>query len=411
MYQPVKPKKFDLSKTLRLCKALGDPHQAFKVIHIAGTNGKGSTSHILAAVLQAAGYKIGLYTSPHLQSFRERMRINGSAADEAYIAWFVTQYKSLLEAIQPSYFEISVVMAYKLFAREQVDIAVVEVGMGGRLDATNVITPEVSIITNISLDHTTVLGETLGAIAYEKAGIIKPGIPVVIGTYHPETMPIFERVARACHAPLQLASAKYRVQLKSQQPQSIIVDVLRNSTIWLQELCFSLGGLYQCHNIPAVLSTVEVLVGKGFAIEEANVREGLGNIQQLTGLRGRWEVLANNPLTICDTGHNKAGVRQVMQQLVSLPYEHLHIVWGMTKRREWLEILQLLPKEATYYFCQASVPKSMDVYQIAQAAATLGFQGTVIQEVEAAYKQAQSQAAQTDVIFIGGSTYVVAEVL
>ena len=403
--------KSDLHRTRELCQALGNPQQDLKAIHIAGTNAKGSTSHALAAVLQVAGYKTGLYTSPHLKSFRERMRINGSRVQESYIVWFITQYKSLIEAIKPTYFELSVAMAYKLFAKEQVDIAVIEVGMGGRLDATNVITPLLAIITNISFDHREVLGDSLQAIAYEKAGIIKPGIPVIIGNFQPETMPIFEQVARQCQAPLQLASAKYRVQLKSQQPQGLLVDIYQAHAIWLQDLCFNLGGLYQCDNIPAILCAIEKLVDQGYLIKATHIRQGLRYIKQLTGLRGRWEVLAKAPLTICDTGHNQAAIAQIMDQLTGLTYKNLHIVWGMNPSKDWLAILQLLPKQATYYFCQAKVHKSMDVYQLAKAAAGLGLQGTVIPTVQAAYKQAQSQASQADVIFIGGSTYVVAEVL
>lgn len=401
----------DVRKTLLLCEAMGHPQHRFKSIHVAGTNGKGSTTHALAAILQTAGYKTGLHTSPHLQSFTERMRINGVPVSKAYVAEFIERYQKLFQKVQPSYFEIAVAMAYYLFAQEAVDIAIVEVGLGGRLDATNIITPEVAVITNISFDHIEFLGDTLAQIADEKAGIIKQGIPVVVGVHHPETAAVFEKVANEKNAPIQFASENYKVQFIAQRNEGLIVNVTKNDTQWPEALNFNLGGLYQLENIPTVLNTIDVLVEKGLAIRQHQVYEGLKHIRQFTGLRGRWEVLAQRPMVVCDVCHNEAGVQHVIQQLKMVDYDQLHIVWGMVKDKETKAILKLLPHQAYYYFCEADVPRAMTTKKLAKEANDVGLQGKVVGNVKKALQQARNQAGEQDVIFVGGSIFVVAEVL
>ena len=411
MYRQRMNREVDIRKISLLCEALGHPQHRFKSIHVAGTNGKGSTTHALASVLQTAGYKTGLNTSPHLKSLTERMRVNGVPTSKAYVAEFIERHQKLFKKVRPSYFEITIAMAYDFFAQEKVDIAVVEAGLGGRLDATNIITPEVAVITNISFDHMELLGDTLAKIAYEKAGIIKQRVPVVIGRHHPETAPVFEKVANEKNAPLQFASKNYKIQLVDKRNEGLIVSVTKNDTQWPEVLTFNLGGLYQLENIPTVLNTIDVLVEKGLAIHEHQVYKGLKHIQQFTGLRGRWEVLAQRPMVICDVCHNEAGVQHAIQQLKTLDYDHLHIVWGMMKDKETKAVLKLLPRKAHYYFCEADVPRAMPTKKLAKEATDVGLQGKVVGNVKEALQQARNNAGERDVIFVGGSIFVVAEVL
>lgn len=406
MFQRVGPVaiKKDLTNTLTLCKALGDPHLAFKSIHVAGTNGKGSTCHMLASILQSSGYKTGLYTSPHLKEFTERIKIDGREVSKQYVSDFVTRMKPLMEEVRPSFFEITVAMAFDYFASESVDVAVVEVGLGGRLDSTNVITPLVSVITNISLDHTDLLGKTLPEIAQEKAGIIKRGVPVVISERQPEVADVFISKAKNEHAPVYFASDTYTVNTKRDG-----VEILKDGQPHITNIRFPLRGLYQQRNIPGVLRTVEVL-GKHFPVGEDQLRKGLEGVLRNTGLKGRWQRIANNPTVICDTAHNHSGIQQVLAQLATEHYNRLFIIWGMVKDKDVNLILSLLPKDATYYFCQARIPRALDADKLRHEALGSGLQGEVIRDVNAALIAARAQATREDLIFIGGSTYVVAEI-
>lgn len=407
MFQRVGPVaiKKDLTNTLTLCKALGDPHLAFKSIHVAGTNGKGSTCHMLASILQSSGYKTGLYTSPHLKEFTERIKIDGREVSKQYVSDFVTRMKPLMEEVRPSFFEITVAMAFDYFAGETVDVAVVEVGLGGRLDSTNVITPLVSVITNISLDHTDLLGKTLPEIAQEKAGIIKRGVPVVISERQPEVADVFITKAKNEHAPVYFASDTYTVNTKRDGN----VEILKDGQPQITNIRFPLRGLYQQRNIPGVLRTVEVLE-KHFSVGEDQLRKGLEGVLRNTGLKGRWQRIANNPTVICDTAHNYSGIQQVLAQLATEHYNRLFIIWGMVKDKDVNLILGLLPKDATYYFCQARIPRALDADKLRHEALGSGLQGEVIRDVNAALIAARAQATREDLIFIGGSTYVVAEI-
>lgn len=397
--------KKDLSNTIRLCEALGNPQNAFKAIHIAGTNGKGSTSHMLASVLQSAGYKTGLYTSPHLKEFTERIKINGQEVSEDFVVDFVNRIKPHIETIQPSFFEITVAMCFDYFAEQKVDVAVIEVGLGGRLDSTNIITPIVSVITNIGFDHKDILGDTLEKIAYEKAGIIKAKVPVVISERQKAVEHVFIEKAESENAAIQFASDQFRV---SEGVKGL--TVFRNENLFIKELSLPLRGGYQFKNLPGVLATVDVLNGHGFNITHDSLVIGLEKVVSQTGLKGRWQQLGERPLIICDTGHNEDGVREVVRQIAQMKFDKLHIVWGMVRDKEVNSILSLLPKNARYYFCQASIPRAMDAYQLYERAATYNLSGEVIPKVDAAIKKAIQSAAEDDLIFIGGSTFVVAEI-
>lgn len=380
--------KKDLSNTLLLAEHLNHPEHNFKSIHIAGTNGKGSSSHMLASVLQEAGYKVGLYTSPHLKDFRERIKINGSEIPESYVVDFINEHKSFFEANQLSFFEMTVGLAFQYFSEEEVDFAVVEVGLGGRLDSTNILTPEVSVITNIGLDHTQFLGDTLDKIAFEKGGIIKEGVPVVVGEYHQQTFPVFSELANqkgaALYSAFELVDSDYESDLK---------------------------GSYQQHNIKTVVQTVEVLRTQGYQIAEAHLVEGLQNVVSNTGLLGRWQVLSTTPKTICDTAHNKEGLSYTMEQLKAERFENLHIVLGMVSDKDLDAVLPLFPKQARYYFCQPDLGRALDVYQLEKEAAKHQLFGVNYNSVREAYFAAQNEANPDDCIYIGGSTFVVAEVL
>jgi dihydrofolate synthase/folylpolyglutamate synthase len=380
--------KKDLSNTLLFSEALGAPEKKFKSIHVAGTNGKGSTSHMLASVLQEAGYKVGLYTSPHLIDFRERIKINGKEISKAAVVTFVAAQKTFLESQQLSFFELTVGMAFDHFSREKVDFAVVEVGLGGRLDSTNILLPEVSVITNIGLDHTQFLGTTLEKIAFEKGGIIKKGVPVVIGEYQPETLPVFERLSKERNAPLFLSST-----LVEQTPIS------------------DLKGNYQYHNLKTVVQTVVVLNELGHMIADQALQRGLQRVVSNTGLLGRWQLLNTAPRTICDTAHNKEGLSCTLAQLRETNYDNLHLVLGVVSDKDLESIFPLFPTNATYYFCKPNLERGLDSKLLQEKALAYGLEGDRFDSVSQAYKSAQEAATKNDCIYIGGSTFVVAEVL
>lgn len=395
--------KSDLTNTIALCEALGNPQHKFKSIHVAGTNGKGSTSHMLAAILQSAGYKTGLYTSPHLKAFTERIRINGREVSQQFVVDFVSRIKPHIERIQPSFFEITVAMAFDYFASQQVDIAVIETGLGGRLDSTNVITPVLSIITNISWDHMDLLGDTLPKIAAEKAGIIKPGIPVIISETQKEVQDVFMTEIDSKNCKIEFADLEYRVagnyesfQVKSTKSEFAIQCDLK--------------GLYQSKNIAGVLAALDELRLQGFNISDAALTSGLKNVTTLTGLKGRWQKLSDTPLTICDTGHNEAGIREILNQINGLNYAKLHWVLGVVKDKDVSKILKLLPTTAHYYFCQANIPRAMDAVTLSQHAKSMGLTGIIVPDVNEAIRTATKNAQPDDLILIGGSTFVVAEI-
>jgi dihydrofolate synthase/folylpolyglutamate synthase len=400
--------KASLDNIRALCTVLDNPQDKFPSIHIAGTNGKGSTSHTLAAILQSAGYKTGLYTSPHLKSFTERIKINGQDIGEQAVVDFVAQIQPEIDRLNPSFFELTVAMAFTHFANEKVDIAVIEVGMGGRLDATNVITPLISVITNISLDHQQFLGDTLPLIAVEKAGIIKPQVPVVISEYQSEIASVFENIASERHTVLYFAGEDYTVKILEEE--NFELQVIQKEAIVLDNLNPALKGHYQTKNLVGILKTIELLQNLGWQIHLENIREGIENVTQLTGLKGRWQILQQKPLIICDTAHNEAGIHQVIKQLSSIPTQQLHIVLGLTQDKDILKILKLYPTEAKYYFCQYDAPRALPVGDLADTAQQIGLKGRIFASVIEAFTEARKNATPKDVIFIGGSTFVVAEI-
>lgn len=397
--------KADLTNTLALCEILGNPQKKFKSIHVAGTNGKGSTSHMLASVLQSAGYKTGLYTSPHLKDFTERIKINGQAISHSHVIDFVNRIKPHIEIIQPSFFEITVAMAFDYFASQQIDVAVIEVGLGGRLDSTNVISPVLSVITNISFDHKDILGDTLEEIAYEKAGIIKDNVPAVISQRQSEIEKIFIDKAKEHNAALTFASDEFEIT-----QSDTLFEVTKNGILYLSELSLPLKGNYQAKNLGGVLKSMEILNQNGLTITQEKLREGLEKTVAQTGLKGRWQQLGTNPLIICDTGHNAGGVREVVSQINQQKFKNLFIVWGMVKDKEPDQVLSLLPKQARYCFCQASIPRAMDAGMLKQAAERFGLAGEVVRDVNQAIGKVKNLAGSDDFIFIGGSTFVVAEI-
>lgn len=403
--------KPDLTNTIKLCKALDNPERKFKTIHIAGTNGKGSVSHMLAAILQSAGYKTGLYTSPHLKDFRERIRVNGEMIGENSVVNFVNQCKPLFEEVQPSFFEMTVALCFDYFAKEKVDIAIIETGLGGRLDSTNIIRPELSVITNIGWDHMDLLGDSLAKIAAEKAGIIKYNVPVVIGEATPETREVFEQKSKDEKAFAVFAEDEVSTLNNQLRKDGICCDTLLYNQPLYSSLHCGLGGTYQFKNIVTVLAATEQLQQQGWNISEKTIREGMTQVTQLTGLKGRWQKLNEQPLTIADTGHNLNGVQYVVEQLKHYPHKKLRMVWGMVKDKDITKILQLLPKDAEYYFCKANLPRALESELLAEQAATFGLQGNHFPTVEQALQQARKEAANDDLIFIGGSTFVVAEII
>lgn len=396
--------KKDLTNTIRLLEALDNPHDKFKSVHIAGTNGKGSCSHYTASILQSAGYKTGLYTSPHLKSFTERIKINGQEIPEMDVIGFVRAHQALIEEVKPSFFEITVAMAFDFFAREEVDIAVIEVGMGGRLDSTNVIHPLVSLITNISMDHQQWLGNTLTEIAGEKAGIIKENIPVVISEVQEEARPVFDKIAAAKNAPIHFATDFYTCRLNDDA-----FEVYNTKRDLLFEFNPELLATFQVRNIPAVLCVIDLLTEYGFNVTKTNIREGITKMKVQTGLKGRWQVLGQQPKMVCDVGHNEAGVELIVKQLEKESFEKLHIVWGTVNDKDITHVLELLPKTANYYFCQANIPRALNVEELHAAAQKVDLKGNAYKSVNEAVDAAKKAADSKDLIFVGGSTFVVAE--
>jgi dihydrofolate synthase / folylpolyglutamate synthase len=401
--------KKDLSNTIALCEVLGNPHKKFKSVHVAGTNGKGSTSHMLASILQEAGYKTGLYTSPHLKDYTERIRINGTPIESAFVVEFLNKIIPTIESISPSFFEITVALAFDYFASQHVDIAIIEVGLGGRLDSTNVITPELSVITNIGWDHMDLLGDTLEKIAGEKAGIIKLNVPVVVSERQAELVDVFQLKAEKEETTLCFAEEFYTVKLKGESAFQGFT-AFWNKEYFLDIDEFPLGGRYQQKNIAGVLMSVEVLNEQGFVVPVEAIKLGLQQVVKNTHLKGRWQKIGDQPLIICDTGHNKEGLMQVVAQLATLSYATLHMVIGMVKEKDANAIFKLLPKDAIYYFCQAKIPRAEAAKHLAEKASAFGLKGKVIEDVNEALAEAKRNAAKGDVIFVGGSTFVVAEI-
>ena len=402
--------KTDLTNTLQICEALGNPQQKFKSIHIAGTNGKGSTSHMLASVLQTAGYKTGLYTSPHLKDFKERIKINGVMCGEDFVISFVEKVKPLIEQVQPSFFEITVAMAFTFFAEQNIDVAVIEVGLGGRLDSTNIITPELSVITNIGWDHTNLLGNTLEKIAFEKAGIIKQNIPVVIGETLPETKPAFEKKAKQENAPIIFSANEKYVADWQYQHHQLSVTVVNNHTDEHKIYALDLPGIYQTKNIVTVLEAIHQLQKMGWNIAEDQIKHGLAHAKKITGLHGRWEVIHSNPTVILDVGHNEDGAKQIAEQLELTDYHDLHIIIGMVKDKAVDKVLVLLPETATYYFTKAQIPRALDEYILKEQATVLNLHGNTYKDVNTALQEALSHSHKDDLILICGSVFLVGEV-
>lgn len=393
MFQQIggKAYKEGLENTLLLDEHFQHPHRKFRSIHVAGTNGKGSCSHTLAAILQEAGYKVGLYTSPHLVDFRERIRINGQPIPEEEVIRFVEQERHFFEPLHPSFFELTTALAFQYFAQEHIDVAVIEVGLGGRLDCTNILTPDLCIITNISLDHVQFLGHSLEQIAQEKAGIIKTGIPVVIGETTPETRPVFQNKAETVCAPIYWAEENDREDYPGIE--------------------FELKGLYQQKNRRTILTALPVLKEAGFRIDDSCVRQGFAHVCEITGLMGRWQKLQSSPTLICDTGHNVGGINYIVEQLKQQTYNKLHIVIGMVNDKDVSGVLQLLPKEADYYFTKASIPRALPEEQLAALAAQQGLHGHCYTDVPSAVQAAQEKSLPEDFIFVGGSSFIVADLL
>lgn len=403
--------KADLNNTIKIVELLGKPHQKLKCIHIAGTNGKGSTSHMLAAVLQEAGYKTGLYTSPHLVDFRERIRINGKMIPKNYIVDFVEKYKDAFEQIQPSFFEWTVGLAFDYFAKEEVDVAVIEVGLGGRLDSTNVITPKVSLITNISYDHTNLLGDTLEKIAAEKAGIIKPRVPVVISQYQSESGPLFNQVAKDLKAPIEFADKIYKVVSSNVEKGFLNVKVLNRRSNAESDYSLDLTGTYQLKNLLGVLNAIDHITRAGFIIEDNNIKTALKHVKEITGLAGRWQTISEKPLIIADTGHNEDGIKNVIENLKSITYSKLHFVFGTVNDKDVTKILALLPKDAEYYFVKASVPRALNSEELKSLALKLKLNGKNFNTVAEGLQAAKKAAKKSDLILVGGSTFVVGDLL
>lgn len=405
--------KTGLGNIEALLEALGNPERKLKTIHVAGTNGKGSSSHFLASILQEAGYKTGLFTSPHLKDFRERIRVNGEMIPTRNVSRFVEQHQPMLEAIQPSFFEMNVALAFSHFANMQVDIAVIETGLGGRLDSTNVIQPELSLITNISFDHTDLLGDTLEKIALEKAGIIKLGRPVVLSETQAELLPVFANKAQMQNSLLILAEEQVRWKKQSSLNHTDGTLLKLNAKWENREIALEtrLSGAYQQKNLAGVLCAVTELKALGWSIPDKAVKHGILHVKKNTGLRGRWDQLSEQPTVICDTGHNKAGVEEVLGMVAKTPHRNLHLVWGMVSDKDVSGILKMLPKTASYYFCKARIPRAMDTAELQEKANEFGLKGKKYQSVKAALSAAKRAAAVDDLIVVGGSTFVVAEVV
>lgn len=395
-----------LQTTETLDKHFGHPHRQFKSIHVAGTNGKGSCSHTLAAILQSEGYKVGLFTSPHLVDFRERIRVNGECISEQYIIDFVEKERRFFEPLHPSFFELTTALAFKYFAEQKVDIAIIEVGLGGRLDCTNIITPILSIITNISKDHTQFLGNTLADIAGEKAGIIKPGVPVIIGEDLPETRPVFQQKAQKENSPIIFAQDENQQEV---QKAEHINEKMEYTTRTWGKLTGELCGDYQAKNMNTILNAVKYLTlikNKG-----TSIKYGISHVTELTGLMGRWQKIQDKPLVICDTGHNVGGWQYLAPQIKAQACRQLRIVFGMVDDKDVTTVMKMLPKDAIYYWTQATTKRAIKVEKIAELGTSLGLNGNVYPSVNKAFKAAQADAAEDDFIFVGGSSYIVADFL
>jgi dihydrofolate synthase/folylpolyglutamate synthase len=402
--------KEDLTNTIALCAFLDNPHHKFKSIHVAGTNGKGSVSHMLASILQAAGYKTGLHTSPHLRDFRERIRINGQMVPEEFVVDFTSKIKPAIDQIDPSFFEISVAMAFDYFAQENVDIAIIETGLGGRLDSTNVVMPELSVITNIGWDHMNLLGDTLKKIAGEKAGIIKQDIPVVVGEVIAETQDVFINTARSRNAPLSIASQKFSAMDWKWKDHLLQVEVAEQHRTDRQVYQLDLPGLYQTKNLLTVLDACAVLKSKGWNITGEIIHTALRQVKRTTGLHGRWETIHQHPTVVLDVAHNEAGVKQLTAQLELLDYHALHIVIGMVKDKAIDKVLALLPASAHYYFTQASIPRALNAAELQAQATAAGLKGKSFADVNTALKEAMETAKENDLVLVCGSVFLVAEV-
>lgn len=396
--------KAGLDTSINLAKLFGNPHQSYKTIHVAGTNGKGSTSHIIAAILQENGYRVGLYTSPHLIDFRERIRVNGAMISQEYVVKFVEQFKASSFNGSPSFFELTMMMAFDYFSKEKVDIAVIEVGLGGRLDSTNIISPILSIITNISYDHTQFLGNTLPLIASEKAGIIKSDTPVVIGEATGEVRKVFENKAKEMNAPILFAEDTPQIISYYRSNDQLILSTANYGIITNE-----LSGDCQLKNSDTIFAAIPVLKNLGIEISNKSIETAFSNVCQLTGLNGRWSIVASSPRTICDTGHNVGGLTYIVNQLQAEQYDKLHIIIGFVNDKDITHILNLLPKNARYYFTQASIPRAINAKLLKETAIEKGLVGEAYPTVEEAYLAAKKECTPLDLIFIGGSTFIVAD--
>lgn len=402
--------KVDITNTVLLCERIGNPHLTFKSVHIAGTNGKGSVSHMLAAIFQTAGYKTGLYTSPHLKDFRERIKIDGHMVEEDFVLEFIEHIQPAIEELSPSFFEITVAMAFSYFARQKVDIAIIETGLGGRLDSTNIITPELSVITNIGWDHMNILGDSLQKIASEKAGIIKRGVPAVVGQQDDETRAVFEEKASAEQAPLLFADAKRRVTGWTYEKPLLVTEVTKLHSDDKHYYHLDLPGIYQTKNLVTVLEAVSVLKRGGWIIEEQQVEKALRQVKRLTGLHGRWETIREHPAIIADVAHNAAGMREVVAQLEVMTYRKLYIIMGMVKDKEIDKVLELLPKDAQYFFTRAQIERALPEAELADAGSRHGLKGHPYPDVNTAIRAALAQAGKEDTLLVCGSVFVIGEI-
>ncbi len=400
----------DLTNIRRLCAFLDNPQDKIRTIHVAGTNGKGSTSYMLSAILQAHGLKTGLYISPHYKDFRERIRVNGAYVSRKFVVQFTERVKEVVEEIQPSFFELAVAMGFEYFYQQKVDVAVIEVGMGGRLDSTNVITPLLSVITNISFDHTQFLGDTLPLIAGEKAGIIKKEIPVVIGETLAETKPIFDAKALEKQSPIQYADQHFLAKVVGTSLTHTIFDVWKDGQLVYPRLSANLHGDFQTKNVQTVLQAVEALKPH-FFLEDAKIRDGLHRLKKLTKFMGRWQVLGENPTIIADSAHNEGGIHLIMNQLQSIPHRKLHFVMGVVNDKDFSQLFTILPKDAIYYFAKAAIPRGLEANELKSGALSAGLKGKTYTSVKNALLAAKRNAQQEDLIFVGGSIFVVAEVI
>jgi len=402
--------KKDLGNTLTLCESLGNPHHQFRSIHIAGTNGKGSVSHMLAAILQAAGYRTGLYTSPHLRDFRERIKVNGEMVSEQFIIDFTEQVRPLAEHVEPSFFELTVAMAFDYFARQKVDIAIIETGLGGRFDSTNVITPELSVITHIGMDHMNLLGDTLEKIAGEKAGIIKKNVPVVIGEILPETLPVFEKAAKENNAPLFIACHSRSIGEWKWESGELAVTVYREPGHEKHAYRLDLPGIYQVKNLLTVLEACDQLQSLGWQISETDIANALRQVKKRTGLHGRWEVLRQSPQLVIDVAHNEDGMTQLAEQIRLTPHERLHVVIGLVNDKDSNRILRLLPTDAVYYFTRAQIPRALPEAELARLGARFGLKGQSYSTVNTALYAASLKAGKKDMILVCGSIFLAGEI-